>query len=102
MNSPITRAEHEEFRKRMEDEHSRQNHRISVLEKTIEQNNQLLISVERLALSVENMQKELIDKGERLEVLESRDGDMWRKVVGYLVTTVLGILIGFVFKQIGI
>lgn len=101
MESALTRAEHNEFAKRMEDEHTRQNHRIAEIEKTLEQNNQLLIHVERLATSMETMQKEQTNQGERLKKLESRDGEMWRKVVGYVITTILGIVIGFIFMQIG-
>jgi hypothetical protein len=101
MSEYIERREHDEFVKRMEEEHCRQNHRISVLEKALEQNNRLLVSVERLAVSMENMQKELRDQGERLEILESRDGEMWRKVMGYIATAVVGIVIGYIFKQIG-
>lgn len=101
MDSPITRAEHVEFEKRMQDEHKRQNHRIDELEKAFEQNNKLLISVEKLALSMENMQKELRDQSNRLDTIEGRDGEMWRKVVGYVVTAVIGAVIGFVFTQIG-
>lgn len=101
MDSVLTRAEHNEFAKRMEDEHTRQNKRIGELEKSIEQNNKLLVSVERLALSMENMQKEQADQGERLEKLESRDGEMWRKLIGYVVTAVAGAIIGFLFRQMG-
>lgn len=101
MDSALTRAEHNEFAKRMEDEHTRQNKRIGELEKSIEQNNKLLVSVERLALSMENMQKEQADQGERLEKLESRDGEMWRKLIGYVVTAVAGAVIGFLFRQMG-
>ena len=101
MDSPITRAEHVEFEKRMQDEHKRQNHRIDELEKAFEQNNKLLISVEKLALSMENMQKELRDQSNRLDTIEGRDGEMWRKVVGYVVTAVIGAVIGFIFTQIG-
>ena len=101
MDSPISRAEHAEFEKRMEDEHKRQNHRIDELERAFEQNNKLLVAVEKLALSMEQMQKELLNQGERLDVIEDRDGEMWRKVVGYIVTAVVGVVIGFVFKQIG-
>ena len=36
---------HEEYAKRMDDEHKRQNHRISTLEKAVEQNNKLLTAV---------------------------------------------------------
>ena len=96
-----SRHEQEQYARRMEDEHNRQNHRIGELEKALEQNNKLLVSVEKLALNMENMQKEQKDQGERLEKLEGRDGEMWRKVVGYVVTAVIGIFVGFVFTQIG-
>lgn len=101
MDTPITRAEHEEFAKRMNEEHIRQNHRINNLEKALEQNNQLLVSVEKLALNMENMQKEQKEQGERLDSLESRDGEMWRKVTGYIITTIVGIVIGYIFMKIG-
>lgn len=97
MEDFLTRAEHKEFAQRMEDEHKRQNHRIEKLEKETEQNNKLLVSVERLAVSMENMQKEQRDQGERLEVLESRDGEMWRKAIGYVVTAIIGLAIGYIF-----
>lgn len=98
----ISRQEHEEFAHRMDDEHKRQNHRITEMEEICKQNNKLLASVEKLALNMENMQKEVSEQGRKLEELESRDGQMWRKVSGYVVTTILGILIAYVFNQIGI
>ena len=61
----------------------------------------LTTSVERLATSVESMVKEQEKQGNRLEVLEGRDGEMWRKIVGYVITAVIGIVIGFAFTQIG-
>lgn len=101
MDTAISRAEHEEFRRRMEEEHARQNKRIELLEQNTKQLNSLATSVEKLALSVENMCKEQEQQGKRLETLEGRDGEMWRKVVGYVVTGIVGIVIGFIFTQIG-
>lgn len=101
MDEYITRREHDEFVKRMDGENHRQNRRIELLEKTSQQISALAASVERLATSVENMLKNLEAQGERLEVLEGRDGEMWRKVAGYLATAVAGILAGYIFKQIG-
>lgn len=101
MEEYISRQEHTEYAKRMDDEHRRQNHRIDLLERATEQNNKLLVSVERLATNMENMQKEQKEQGERLEALESRDGEMWRKAIGYVVTAIIGAVIGFLFKQIG-
>lgn len=100
MGEFVTRAEYEEHNLRMEDEHKRQNRRIDLLEKATEQNNKLLVSVEKLALSMENMQREQQEQGERLEILESRDGEMWRKATGYIMTAIIGIIVGYIFTQI--
>ena len=104
----ISRHEHEEFRrsmeadhKRLEEENDRQNQRLKGLEDTVKQIAAINTSVEKLALSMEGMLKEQKDQGKRLETLENRDGEMWRKVVGYVATAILGIIVGFVFKQIG-
>lgn len=99
--SPIIRAEHEEFVRRMEEEHKRQNKRLDLLEKQTEQITDIAMSTKELAISVKQMAEEQREQGNRLEKLEGRDGEMWRKVVGYVITAVIGILIGFVFRQIG-
>ena len=109
MDTPITRAEHEEFRRAMEaenqrlaDEDKRQNRRIEVLEENVRQIGALTTSVEKLALSIESMVKEQEQQGRRLEVLEGRDGERWRQVTGYIITAVIGIVLGFLFTQLGI
>ena len=102
MDTPITRAEHDEFCKRMEGEDKRQNRRIEELEENVRQIGTLTASVEKLAYSIEGMVKEQERQGERLEALESRDGEMWRKVTGHLITVVIGIVVGYIFTQVGI
>lgn len=102
IEEPITRAEYEEYQKRIEDEDHRQNRRIEQLEGNTKQINALTVSIEKLAQSVESMVKEQEAQGKRLVSLENKDGEMWRKVVGYVVTTVIGIVVGFVFTQIGL
>lgn len=100
-DSPIMRAEHEEFVRRMEEEHKRQNKRLDLLEKQTEQITDIAMSTKELAISVKQMAEEQREQGNKLEKLEGRDGEMWRKVVGYVITAAIGILIGFVFRQIG-
>lgn len=102
MDTPISRAEHDEFAKRMEGEHRRQNKRIDLLEKSVENINNLTVSVRELATNMKNMSEELQSQGEKLETLESRDGEMWRKVTGYIITVVIGIVVGYIFTRIGI
>ena len=101
MDQPIARAEHEEFRRRLEEENKRQDKRIEILEQNVQQVSSLTVSVAKMAQILELMVKEQERQGERLEVLEGRDGEMWRKVMGYIVTAIVGIVIGFIFNQIG-
>nr|DAH48779.1 MAG TPA: Hemolysin [Bacteriophage sp.] len=101
MEDAISRSEHEEFAKRIEERDKRQDRRIELLEENTRQIGALTVSVEKLAQSIEVMCKEQEQQGQRLQALEGRDGEMWRKVVGYVVTAILGILIGFVFTQLG-
>ena len=101
MDTPITRAEHEEFRRTMDSEHKRISRRMDVLEEETKQIRKLASSVERLAVSMENMNGSLAEQGAKLEKLEERDGELWRKVTGYVITTVIGLILGFVFRHIG-
>lgn len=102
MDNPISRAEHEEFRRRLEEENRRQDKRIELLEDNIRELNQLTASVGKLATSIESMVKEQEKQGTRLETLEDRDGEMWRKIIGYAATAAVGIIIGYVARQIGL
>lgn len=98
----ISRQEHEEFRRRMEEEHKRQDKRIELLENNLDELRTLTTSVRELAVNMKNMASEQEKQGKRLEVLEGRDGEMWRKVIGYAITAVVGLVIGFIFSQFGI
>lgn len=108
MDTPITRAEHEEFRrlmnaenKRLADEDVRQNRRIDVLEKNVQQISSIAASVEKLAVNMENMVAVQKQQGDRLKTLEGRDGERWRQVTGYVITAVISIIIGFVASSLG-
>lgn len=98
----VGREEHTEFARRIQEEEHRQNRRIELLEKSVKQNTALTLSVEKLANNMENMANEQMRQGKRLEALEGRDGDMWRTVVKYVLTTILGLVIGVVAMQIGL
>ena len=101
MDTPITRAEHEEFRRRLEAEDGRLNKRLTIVEEDLKNIKELTASVGKLAVNMENMMKIQEKQGKRLETLENRDGEMWRKVVGYALTAVISVVVGFVFSRIG-
>lgn len=102
MEEYILKEVHEEFAKRVDEENTRQNHRITLLENSVSQLTQITSAVERLATNMEHMAKEQQTQGERLKVLEDRDGDMWRKIVSYSVTAILSIILGFLASRLGL
>ena len=75
---------------------------MELLEHTVQQISDLATSVEKLAVSMEGMLREQEKQGTRLETLEDRDGEMWRKIIGYAATAAVGIIIGYVARQIGL
>ena len=98
----ISRAEHEEFVRRMDEANQRQDARLKALEETSGQIHALAISVEKLAQSVENMAKAQEEQGERLKAIENRDGELFRKMIGYALTAGVGFLIAALLNMAGI
>ena len=77
MEGYISRAEHEEFVKRMDDEHKRLDQRCMSLENANTQNQKLMLNVERMATNMENMLKEQQKQGKRLDALEEIPNKGW-------------------------
>lgn len=99
--SRITREEHDEFRRRIEQEEERQNRRLELCEMSIKEWNSLTTSVHELAVNMGNMFREQEQQGKRLEALEKKDGEKWQQVTGYVITTLISAVIGVCLKQIG-
>lgn len=76
----ITRAEHIEYVKRMEDEHDRINHRLSNLEKIVEQIQQMNTNISELATNMKHILEEQRDQGKRLEKLEDEPKSAWDSI----------------------
>ena len=109
MDNPVTHRELEAFRELMESENSRlkeendrQNHRIGILEESVREISNLAASTEKLAANMENMLKVQEQQSKRLEQIESRDGEKWRKAMAYIGTAILGAVLAIVFAKIGL
>lgn len=100
MDDFITRAEHTEFVKRMEEENKRQNNRISSAENSLEVCKELASSVERLAENMASMKEELANQGTRLQTLEKKPGDRWETVLKTALTTIVSSLAAMIFAAI--
>lgn len=107
MDTPITRAEHEEFCKRMEAEHKRQNERIENLEETTRQIGELTASVHELAHDMSQMLQEQRKQGERLDEQAERMDSIeqapaqqakkrWDRIAEKALDTAVGAVMGAV------
>ncbi|MCC8014700.1 MAG: hypothetical protein LIO87_05845 [Eubacterium sp.] len=109
MDSYLSRGEHEEFRKTInaefenfKNEDTRINKRLTAVEEATKQIQSLTLSVQELATNIKTMCETQKKESDRLAALENRDGEMWRKVSSYIITTVIGLIIGFIFTKLGI
>lgn len=104
----ITRHEHDEFVKRMEESDKRQNHRLEVLEESVKDIGRLATSIEKIAINQEHMLKEqtrqgeLLDKAQnKIDVMEKTPleetqkavNDAKKKVVDIVITVVVTALV---------
>ena len=53
-------------------------------------------------MAVEAMGRTLSAQGNRLETLEGRDGKRWRQLMGYVLTAVVSVLVGFAATRLGL
>lgn len=95
-------AVHEEYARRMEDEHRRQNKRLTDLEAKVEDIGDLTASVASLAKSVEQMAKAQEKQGKRLEVLEQKPAKRWDDLVDKIIWAVAAALITLVLTRLGL
>ena len=100
MDEPISRGEHEEFAKRIDAQERRQDKRLEMLENTVREIGDLTLSVQRLAQSLESMVEEQERQGRRLQALEDRDGEKWRKLMGYIATALTSGAVTLLLSQI--
>lgn len=93
---------HEIFAEKVDAENQRQNARIEKLESIVTQVNELTLSVKELAINMDGTLKQLALQSERLQTIEKRDGENWRKIVGTAITVVVSAVLGFVLAQLGL
>lgn len=94
----VTQEVHDEFARRIDEENTRQNHRLEALEQTVKEIQRLTISVERMAVSTEQMAKELAQQGQRLDAIEREPATKWKNAVWIVVSAVLAAAIGALMR----
>ena len=98
----VTYEVHNEFAKRIEDENTRQNHRISDLEENVKQIQELTVSVREMAVNIGQMTRELSKQGERLEAIEKEPAQNWKQASWIVIALILGALVTLALTKIGL
>lgn len=98
----ITRYEYDERQKRIDDENRRQNHRIDRLETMAEQLADMAASIKVMAVSLQGMQAEQKEQGERLKKIEEEPADKWNSLVKTVVTVIATAFITYLLTKGGL
>ncbi len=96
----ITRQEHEEFARRQDVENERQNRRISLLEDDVRQMNALTVSMEKMAVNMENMFVEQRRLSDRMEALEKEPAETNKQIRQSIITAVVGTIVGSIVTAV--
>ena len=79
-----------------------QNKRLDALEENVKQIQSLTISVEKMAVSIEQMTKELSKQGERLEAIEKEPAQKWKQASWIVLSVILTAFITFALTKVGL
>ena len=96
----VTDKEFEQYCNAAEKENNRQNHRISDLEETVKQIQDLTVSVHEISVSISAMAKELTKQGERLEKIEAKPAQSWDKLVWIIVSAICSGVLGYLLATV--
>ena len=97
----VLKAEYDERMRRIDDENSRQNHRIGKLEDVFEKINELTLSVREMATTMASMQQELQKQGKRLEDIEKEPADKWKTIKTTALTVLVTAVLTWALTRIG-
>lgn len=75
--------------------------RINKVEAITEEIHNLTLSVERLTITLSNVVRKQESQENRIDLIEAKDGEMWRTFVKYVITAVVGVVVGFVMRNVG-
>ena len=102
MDEYVSRVEYDERQKRIDDENRRQNHRIDKLETMAEQLADMAASIKVMAVSMQGMQAEQKEQGERLKKIEEEPADKWNALVKTVVTVIATAFITYLLTKGGL
>lgn len=101
MEDCISRQECKVCQEKYDEINNNQNRRLDALEENVKQIQSLTVSVERMALSIEQMTKELSKQGQRLEAIEKEPAQKWKQAVSVVISVVITAVTTFFLARMG-
>lgn len=86
----------------VEDRSKSNTKRLDEHDEAIKENSELIVAIKELAVETKYMREELNETVDRLNKLESRNGDKWDKFKWLIVTALVSIILGYIAVQLGI
>ena len=102
MDDYITRPEHEEFKKRIEDEETRQNHRLEVIENRVDKLIDMQASLAVMQAGIDSISSEVKRIGAEVDSIRQEPADKWKKAVWIVVTVVITAVVTYVLSKVGV
>ena len=101
MDDYITRPEHEEFKKRLEDEESRQNRRLEVIENRVDKLIDMQASLAVMQAGIDSISQEVKRIGAEVDSIRQEPADKWKKAVWIVVTVILTAAVTYLLSRMG-
>lgn len=96
----ITRHEQEEFKRRIDEEESRQNHRLSVIEGRVDKLIDMQVSMAQLQVGISNITEELKKLAAEVDSLKQAPADKWNKAVWIVISIVITAVVTYAISAI--
>lgn len=88
--------------KETEDRSKSNTHRLDNLEPKVEDIHNLATSVKEIATEIKYMREDINKMDKRLIAIESKPGKRLDQIIGYILSALVGGLIGYVFLKLGL
>ena len=102
MDEYITRHEYMERTGRTDDKMNALDRRLSKVEELSDKLSEMAVTMKGMLTTLENMQKEQSEQGERLRKIEEEPADAWKNLKWTIVACLASGLVGLVLAKVGI
>ena len=102
MDEYVTRHEYMERIGRSDDKMHSLDRRLSKVEELSDKLGEMAVTMQGMLVTLQNMQKEQTEQGERLRKIEEEPADNWRKFVWTAFACVVTGVVGFLLAKGGI